>query len=413
MYIRQIMSALLLLSLSTFHNAEAAQSNSIMQALGKGWANLDVRLRHEGVEQLNNLEDATGLTLRTRLTYRTGKYKNFYGVIEMEDSRHVAGINDYSVPATGFNTGTYSVIADPETTELDQAYVQYAKNNLKIKAGRQAIKHDAQRFVGDVGWRQDRQTFDAVTLTHSSSKDIQLTYSYVQKRNRIFAEETDVASKDHLFNAYMKTDMGKLVGYAYLLELDDGSVNSIDTYGASLRGNTVLNSLGLNGKNGRSKLRYAVEYATQDSTKNREFSATYMMAEASADINKITYKLTYEVLGSDAGSYGFATPLATLHKFNGWTDTFLTTPAQGLVDISGTVSGRFQKGKWIAAYHAFSADEPTNNIDDFGTEINLQYIHPIEKNVSVGIKYADYSAGDAATGKVDTQKLWFWGEIKF
>ena len=403
MNVRQIMKALLLLSLAMFHITAAAQPASVMQALGKGWANFDMRLRHEGVEQLNSLEDATGLTLRTRLTYRTGKYKNFFGLFEFEDSRQV--IDDFSVPATGFNPGMYSTIADPENTGVDQAYIQYGKSNMKITVGRQRIAHDSHRFVGDVGWRQDRQTFDAATLKYSVSKDIQVNYSYVQKRNRIFAEEADVASLDHLFNASMKTNMGKLVGYAYMLELDDDTVNALDTYGVSFHGTTRLDSLG--------KLSYGGEYATQESTTSGEFSAVYMMAEASAVINKMTAKVMYEVLGSDLGAYGFATPLATLHKFNGWADTFLITPDQGLVDISGSLSGRFQKGRWTAAYHIFSADEPTDTIDDFGTEINVQYIYDFDKNASVGVKYADYAAGDPATGKVDTTKVWVWGQMRF
>jgi hypothetical protein len=407
------MSALLPLSLAAIHSSATAESATIMQALQDGWTNVDMRLRYEGVEQLNDLDDATGLTLRTRLTFRSGKYENFHGLIEFEDSRPIASIDDYAVPATGFNTGNYSVIADPKSTELDQAYVQYEKDNTVVKAGRQVIKHDTQRFIGDVGWRQDRQTFDAVTITHSTSNDLQLNYSYVLKRNRIFAEDADLDSTDHLFNATMKTELGKLVGYAYLLERDDGAADSLDTIGVSLRGSTPVDSLGLNGKNGRSTLKYGIEYATQDSRTNNDFSASYLMAEASAVINKITYKATYEVLGSDDGAYGFATPLATLHKFNGWADTFLTTPDQGLVDISITASGKFQKGTWIATYHNYSADESTDNIDDFGSELNLQYVHPIEKNISVGIKFADYSAGDSATGKVDTQKLWLWGEIRF
>jgi hypothetical protein len=30
---------------------------------------------------------------------------------------------------------------------------------------------------------------------------------------------------------------------------------------------------------------------------------------------------------------GFTTPLATLHKFQGWADKFLTTPVNGLADL--------------------------------------------------------------------------------
>jgi len=38
------------------------------------------------------------------------------------------------------------------------------------------------------------------------------------------------------------------------------------------------------------------------------------------------------------------------------------------------------------------------------------------KNYTVGLKYADYQAGDAnavAAGYVNTQKTWLWGEFKF
>jgi hypothetical protein len=50
---------------------------------------------------------------------------------------------------------------------LDQGYLQYAKDDLTVKFGRQVIILDNYRYVGHVGWRQDRQTFDALTInTH-------------------------------------------------------------------------------------------------------------------------------------------------------------------------------------------------------------------------------------------------------
>ncbi len=46
-----------------------------------------------------------------------------------------------------------------------------------------------------------------------------------------------------------------------------------------------------------------------------------------------TLGVGYELLGSDDGVAAFQTPLATLHKFNGFADQFLVTPAGGLQDI--------------------------------------------------------------------------------
>ncbi len=120
-------------------------------------ATLDMNLRYENVDQ--GAKDADALTLRTRLTYQTATVDNFSAVIEFEDSRVVAGMDDYKFGPMDSSNTTDSVIADPETTELDQAFVQYKKDKFTAKVGRQVITLDGHRFVGHVGWRQDRQTF--------------------------------------------------------------------------------------------------------------------------------------------------------------------------------------------------------------------------------------------------------------
>ncbi len=104
---------------------------------------------------------------------------------------------------------------------------------------------------------------------------------------------------------------------------------------------------------------------------------------------------------------------AAVYIFNGWTDQFLTTPDQGLVDLYVSLGGKFAGGKWLAVYHDFSADESTATIDDLGDEINVLYAKKFGKVYTAGIKYGSYSAGNTAAGKVDTDKLWVWGEMKF
>ena len=70
------------------------------------------------------------------------------------------------------------------------------------------------------------------------------------------------------------------------------------------------------------------------------------------------------------------------------------------------------QGKWVLAYHAFTAEESTD-ASDYGKELNAQYTRNIYKNINGGIKYAMYNAGDEGTGKVDTDKLWLWVQAKF
>ncbi len=108
--------------------------------------------------------------------------------------------------------------------------------DVVAKLGRQVITYDDHRFVGDVGWRQDRQTFDAFSLGYDSQDLITANYNFVTQRNRIFAEEKDIDSRDHLLNLKYEFKTAKLVGYAYLLEEDNDSKLSHDTYGIRLAG---------------------------------------------------------------------------------------------------------------------------------------------------------------------------------
>ena len=359
---------------------------------------LDLNLRYEAVDQNNALKDASALTLRSRLNFTSASYNGFSAAVEVEDSRQL-GVDDYN-DTLGNNT-EYSVIADPETTELDQVFVQYKKDKFTAKVGRQVITLDNHRYVGHVGWRQDRQTFDAATINYAALDNVKISYSYITKRNRIFADSKDFDSKDHLLNILYKTSYGKLVAYSYLLEVDEGMPNSLDTFGVSFSGK-------------QDNLSYSAELASQKSESgSTEYSTSYMAIEAGYSVDALTFKLGAEVLGSDDAMYGFSTPLATLHKFNGWADQFLGTPKEGLDDVYASISGKALGGGWTVAFHDYSADESSDNVDDLGSEINVIYAKKFAKNYKAGIKYASYSAGDSTAGKVDTDKIWLWVNAKF
>ena len=382
--------------------APIAQGADWYEALSDIKASADFYLRYEGASQDNALSDANALTLRTFAGIESGEYNGFSFKVEMEDSRIVLGQGDYTVGPTGYNVGEYSVIADPETTELDQAYIQYRSDNIKVKAGRQVIALDTHRFIGSVAWRQDRQTFDGISVNYKVSDNIHAFYAYVNQRNRIFAEAADFDSKDHFLNVSYSNNIGKLTAYAYLLERDNDTDNALDTYGIRYAGSYSTDS---------AKWLYTAEVAKQSSENaTNDFDANYLLLEAGAVVSGVTAKLGYEVLGSDDGNYGFATPLATLHKFNGWSDQFLGTPAQGLKDMSATISAKFAGGKWTAIYHQFDADEASLAIDDLGSEINLLYTTKVAERFNLGVKYANYSADDFS---VDTDRVWVWVSTKF
>jgi len=393
-----------LLSIIAASNSASA-AGTFAEAFTAGDIGADFRLRYESVKQDNPLSDAKALTLQTHVGYGTDDYKGFTTYFEMEDVRIVGGIDDYSLPPTGFKPGQFSVIPDPETTELDQGFIQYSNSTLTTRLGRQVITHNRQRFVSDVSFRQDRQTFDAFSINNKPVEALEINYSYINQRNRIFSEAKDIDSMDHLLNLSYKSPIGKLTGYGYLLEIDNNTDNALDTYGISLAGSVKHNGM---------KYIYRAEHATQESESGAgSFDADYTFLEGGLTVSSVTTKLGYEVLGSDSGAYAFSTPMGSSTRFNGWAGQFLTAPVEGLEHISMLFTGKLLGGKWITVYRDFSAEKPSATIDDLGTELDLMYLKKFARHYSTGIRYATYSAGDMAAGKVDTDKFWLWISASF
>ena len=379
----------------------AYSSDSFINALNNGKAKADFRLRIEDVDTAVN--DATAMTLRSRLGYTTDSYQQFSATIEVEDVRSVLGVDSYSVPQTGFNSGEHAAIPDPEVTELEQAYLQYQGSFLTARLGRQVLTLDDHRFVGHVGWRQDRQTFDAARLQMSPAEDLNLDIAYIYKRNRIFAEALDAQADDLLLNLSYNSPVGKLKAYAYLL--DDETLNrQSDTYGIHLSGKRDTEA---------ASVFYNAAFATQQATQaGVEYDPDYLLLEGGVAIADMDIKFAYEVLGSDNGQASFTTPLATLHKFNGWADVFVastftaTALPLGLVDTSVSISGKIGSQvpgvKWSAVFHTYDSDQGSV---DYGSELDLIASIKFNKHYSGGIKYASYNADNFS---VDTDKFWLW-----
>ena len=379
----------------------AHSSDSFIDALSNGKTKADFRLRLEDVDTAVN--DATAMTLRSRLSYTTNSYNQLSATIEVEDVRSVLGVNSYSVPQTGFNTGQHAAIPDSEVTELDQAYIQYKDSFLTAKLGRQVLTLDDHRFVGHVGWRQDRQTFDAARLQMSPAEGLDLDMAYIYKRNRIFAEALDAQAEDLLLNLSYNSPVGKLKAYAYLL--DDETLNrQSDTYGIHLSGKRDTET---------ASVFYNAAFATQQATQaGVEYDPDYLLLEGGVAIADMDIKFAYEVLGSDNGQASFTTPLATLHKFNGWADVFVastftaTALPLGLVDTSVSISGKIGSQvpgvKWSAVFHTYDSDQGSV---DYGSELDLIASIKFNKHYSGGIKYASYNADNFS---VDTDKFWLW-----
>lgn len=377
--------------------AQAAATFS--ESLTGGKVSLDVRYRYEYVEQDNALQEATASTVRSRLGYLTDPFHGVSGYLEFENITAV-GDDDYNSGANGKTQ--YSSVLDPEGSEVNQAYLSVsALPATVVKLGRQRLLLDNQRFIGNVGWRHNEQTFDAVSLVNKSLPDTTVTYAHLINVNRITGLNADMAS-DLLNASYGGWAAGTLSAYVYLLDYTQGAGSSTQTAGLRFTGGTKLGE--------QAKLLYTAEWAQQSDYADNpaSYDLNYLFAELGGTLNGVTAKLGYEVLEGD-GIRAVQTPLATLHAFNGWADQFLTTPAAGLEDVYLSVGGALLGIDLLAVYHDYSADSGGG---DYGTELNFQAAKKFGKLYTVTAKYASYSAGDLA-GKVDTDKIWLMGQVAF
>ena len=340
----------------------------------------DTRMRYEGVDQDPLAEDAEAVTLRARIGFETGKAWSTSLLAEGDLIWPI--VTDYNSTTNGKTQ--YPIVADPESYEVNR--LQLTNTSLSgttITVGRQRIVLDDQRFVGNVGWRQNEQTYDSVRLVNKSAKNVTVDLAYVTQVNRVFGKESVQGRYEGdsvLANLSYQFPVGKLTGFGYLLEFDPITAvpaavrDSSETLGVRFAGEKPV---------GKAKLSYAASYATQSERGDNplSFDLDYYLGEITATVSRYSFGAGLEVLEGD-GVKGFTTPLATLHKFQGWTDKFLATPPQGIEDryVNAGVTykglGALESLSLLGFFHDYRAERVSA---DYGTELNLQLMANLGK----------------------------------
>lgn len=380
-------------------------NKTIEDALQGGWGKIsfNIRWRFEYVDQ-EGKGIARGDPIRLRLGYLTPKFSGFQAFAEFEGNTPVF-LNEYN--STRNNKTQYPVIADPAEAELNQGWLAYSGlPGTTIKAGRQKIIYNNHRFVGNVGWRQMEQTFDAASILNQSIGSSDLKLAFVWNVRTVTSKSVNVAAP--LLNlGYTFPGIGKLTAYGYLLDFSDAdnsgpfpSAFSTQTYGLRFNGiRSVAENL---------DLLYTAEYAYQTDFKDnpKSYNANYFHLVGGFRVNKvasffeyITQKIGWEYLGSDSGT-ALQTPLGTNHAFQGWADKFLVTPPGGVRDLYGDLSARVLGVKLQAVYHQFDAAEGGK---DYGHEIDALISRTLADHYTLMLVYANYFARNYRT---DTEKFW-------
>ncbi|MES2175383.1 MAG: hypothetical protein V4523_15740 [Pseudomonadota bacterium] len=366
----------------------------------------EARLRYEQVDQDGLAKEADALTIRARagLIATSGALSASVvgqGTLALID-RYYDGVN---------SAATRPIVADPENIALYIAQLQYKTKAVTLTGGRQKILLDDERFVGNVAFRDNAQTFDAVRAEVTPAKGLKLDVSYAWSVRTIWgfqgkgARQQAVRGDNILANLSYATPVGTLTGFAYLVDQDEAAMQgfrmSSQTHGVRLAGGRSLSKV--------AKLSYQFSYARQsDYHRNpNDYSADYWLADATLDVRGWKLNAGYEVLGASSGAAltSFQTPLGTNFKFQGWADKFLITPANGVRDLYvGGGYGWKQIGPMTgvalaATWHRFDSDRLDLH---YGNEWNLIASAKVKKT-ALSVRYAHYDAKAMAT---DTDKLW-------
>lgn len=381
----------------------ASESRTIVDAISNGETNLNFRYRFENVDQDPFTKKANASSIRTRFNYKTKSYKGLSAYFEFDN---VSYTGNEMLNNTRNGENTYPVVADPNGSDLNQLYFGYNAKDLVIKFGRQRINFDNQRFVGGVGWRQNEQTYEALSANYTGVSDMKISYAYVTKVLSVFGPEDGnppryLDSRSHLINVNYQIDgAGDVTAYIYDLDLEDDPGASNRTIGARYTNKFQAGEL---------TIPVALEIAKQNETGENpnKYSADYLLLEGGINISNFTAMLGIESLGGDiTGGSGFITPTATGHKFQGWADQ-LSGRDEGIVDTYLSFSGDFSGHKVTLTHHSFETEEsiPGLGTIDYGTEIDISYATELTKNLSVLFKYAQYN-DDIGVPAEDVTKMW-------
>ncbi len=365
---------------------------------------LSFRYRYEHVDVDNSpRSNAAANTLKTSFTLAPKVGDDWLFLVQIDDVRHLGSdkFNDTRNGQTG-----YENVVDPEGTGFNQGFIRYTGfTDTAITAGRQAIVRTNKRYVGGVEWRQNEQTYDAAAIKFDNDK-LALYYSYIDNVSRIFGPDSgtpkrNLNSKSSLIDgSYTFSPMIKVFGYAYLLDFTD-----VDAYGLSNE-TFGLRATGKIGDAEGINVDYQAEFAKQEDYKDNpnSYDANYYLLQGNLNVNQFSFIAAYEVLGGDIdGEQAFQTPLATLHKFQGWADQFLSTPDGGIEDLYIGATAKLWGAKFTLMAHDFKAEE--GGID-YGTEIDAAILWKIGKYYSVLLKAASFNADNDWTGHNDTTKAW-------
>ena len=373
-----------------------------------GWftPKVDVRLRYEFREQ-DDLDASHSVTARARVGLLTRSFNGFSAFGELEGTYAI--VDDYTAGAAGASPDEPGAtpISDPENIELNRAWVQYdAGGPFSAKIGRQRIIRNNAAFIGNVGWRQNEQTYDAVSASYKGN-GFKIDYAFADRTQRIFGRDADtffeqMEGEFHFLDISAELNEATVGGYVYLIDVDevDGvaastNVGESNTFGAWVK------ACGLH-----------AEFAWQDGESTlvdgEDYDAFYGHLKYDLKAGGATYGIGLEYLEDN-----FKTPFGTVHAFNGFADAFIgqriglndANDYDGLADIYVSYVRPLPCDYTFKAFAHYFLDDGFG--DSYGYEFDAVLVKKIDENLSAGLKLAFFFEDDGSDGFEDIQQVTF------
>jgi len=348
--------------------------------------------------------------LRTRLHAGFTPVERVEAFVQIQDTRN-------------FGDGVSTLSPPDGTFDLHQGYFKLTNlfdAPLSLKVGRQKLVYGTQRLVGGVEWSNQARTFDGGVLAYDGeTASVDLFAARLPPRF-----DNSRGGADNLIGLYSTwalTPNQTLDVYA-IFDNDSGEVTGTDetrltrfTPGVTLKGSV-------------SQLSYTLEGIYQGG----EQAGNPIQASLLSAFAKYTFDTSrrpsigagYTRLSGDDPTDDedgtFQTLFATNHKFYGFMDYFLGTPAAGLQDahlkLSAGLSEKISVGANI--HHFVEAEGGSGSTDTFGQEVDLTLSYQFADPVSVTVGASSFFPGDTlpSSGAPDvsggnTDDTSYWGYV--
>jgi len=367
----------------------------------QGRFTFELRPRYNHIEESDKPEVTTGGTVRILAGYASAPIEAMMRIVL--EGIHADHIDPhFNDDGNNFASSPYPLLPDPNYTGINQAYIDFTGiESARVRAGRQVVRMDNQRWVSDNNFRQIPQVFDGVSVRYGTPFGVELYGAYFAQVRDTSGHESDL-NLTLMHAAWNPLPGHAVVAYGYFHDQPSNGAftgfanNSYRVAGVRAEGTAF--------RAGEFDFPYEAEIAWQRpyAGGDSRIDARYWRLGGGAGWRQSVLRYDYEVKGSNGGAYGVQMPLTDFYAFNGWTLHFFNTPRQGLRDGWITLKAAWREVTFYGESHRFRSDYGSI---DFGKELDVGLTYPWNENMTLRLQHARYDPGPN-TPDPTIRKVW-------